>query len=107
MDLQGFAVCLQKILSFFAETFLGYPIWWDKAPKIIFTFLESHNLVGKIVVPFCTSHSSGIGSSDTDLQRLVARTEHCLAVEFLPESAQSENLHHRTVRFVEMVELAG
>ncbi|MDE7077445.1 MAG: aldo/keto reductase, partial [Alistipes sp.] len=51
--------------------FLGYPIWWGKAPKVIFTFLESHDLTGKIVVPFCTSHSSGIGSSATDL--------HCLA----------------------------
>lgn len=50
--------------------FLGYPIWWGKAPKVIFTFLESHDLTGKTVVPFCTSHSSGIGSSDTDLHRL-------------------------------------
>lgn len=52
--------------------FLGYPIWWGKAPKVIFTFLESHDLAGKTVVPFCTSHSSGIGSSDTDLHRLAA-----------------------------------
>lgn len=50
--------------------FLGYPIWWGKAPKIIFTFLESHDLTGKTIVPFCTSHSSGIGSSDTDLHHL-------------------------------------
>lgn len=50
--------------------FLGYPIWWGKAPKIILTFLESHDLAGKTIVPFCTSHSSGIGSSDTDLHRL-------------------------------------
>lgn len=47
--------------------FLGYPIWWGKAPKIILTFLENHNLSDKTIVPFCTSHSSGIGSSDTDL----------------------------------------
>ncbi len=50
--------------------FLGYPIWWGDAPKIISTFLESHDLSGKTIVPFCTSHSSGIGSSDTDLHRL-------------------------------------
>ena len=47
--------------------FLGYPIWWGKAPKVIFTFLDNHELSGKTVIPFCTSHSSGIGSSDTDL----------------------------------------
>lgn len=55
--------------------FLGYPIWWGKAPKIIFTFLESHNFTGKTIVPFCTSHSSGIGSSDTDLHRLATGIE--------------------------------
>ncbi len=55
--------------------FLGYPIWWGKAPKVIFTFLESHDLAGKTIVPFCTSHSSGIGSSDTDLHSLASEAE--------------------------------
>ena len=48
--------------------FLGYPIWWGQAPKIISTFLESYNLSGKTIVPFCTSGSSGIGSSATNLR---------------------------------------
>lgn len=55
--------------------FIGYPIWWGKAPKVIFTFLESHDLTGKTIIPFCTSHSSGIGSSDTDLHRLATGAE--------------------------------
>lgn len=55
--------------------FLGYPIWWGKAPKIIFTFLESHEFKDKTIIPFCTSHSSGIGSSDTDLHSLAADAE--------------------------------
>jgi len=62
-------------LADYDVVFLGYPIWWGKAPKVIFTFLEGHNLAGKTVVPFCTSHSSGIGSSDTDLHRLAAGAE--------------------------------
>lgn len=62
-------------LTDYDVVFLGYPIWWGKAPKVIFTFLEGHNLAGKTVVPFCTSHSSGIGSSDTDLHRLAAGAE--------------------------------
>ena len=57
-------------LSDYDILFLGYPIWWGKAPKIIFTFLESYDLSGKIIIPFCTSNSSGIGSSDTDLHSL-------------------------------------
>ncbi|MDE6401544.1 MAG: aldo/keto reductase, partial [Clostridiales bacterium] len=50
--------------------FLGYPIWHGQAPRIISTFLESYDLTGKTVVPFCTSHSSGIGGSDTNLHAL-------------------------------------
>lgn len=46
---------------------LGYPIWWGQAPRIIDTFLESYDFSGKTIVPFCTSASSGIGSSDTNL----------------------------------------
>lgn len=60
-------------LSDYDVVFLGYPIWWGKAPKIIFTFLESYDLSGKTIIPFCTSGSSGIGSSDTDLRTLAAQ----------------------------------
>ena len=50
--------------------FLGYPIWWGDAPRIIGTFLESYELDGKTIVPFCTSASSGIGSSADNLHSL-------------------------------------
>lgn len=49
---------------------LGYPIWHGQAPKIIYTFLESYDFSGKTIVPFCTSHSSGIGSSADNLHPL-------------------------------------
>ena len=52
--------------------FLGYPIWHGQAPRIISTFLESYDFAGKNIVPFCTSHSSGIGSSDTNLHALTS-----------------------------------
>lgn len=52
--------------------FLGYPIWWGQAPKIISTFLESYDLSGRTIVPFCTSGSSGIGSSATNLHALAS-----------------------------------
>ncbi len=50
--------------------FLGYPIWHGQAPKIISTFLESYDLSGKTIVPFCTSGSSPMGSSAANLQAL-------------------------------------
>ncbi len=43
--------------------YLGYPIWWGNAPKIILTFLDESNLSGKTVIPFCTSGSSAITTS--------------------------------------------
>ena len=52
--------------------FLGYPIWWGQAPKIIYTFLESYSFSGKTIVPFCTSGSSEIGSSVENLHDLVS-----------------------------------
>ncbi len=50
--------------------YLGYPIWWGQAPKIMDTFVESYDLNGKTIIPFCTSGSSGIGSSAADLENL-------------------------------------
>ena len=38
--------------------FIGYPIWWGRAPKIIHTFLETYDLSGKTIATFCTSGSS-------------------------------------------------
>ena len=50
--------------------FLGYPIWWGTMPMFFFTFLESHNLAGKTVIPFCTHGGGGLGRSVTDIRRL-------------------------------------
>ena len=53
---------------------LGYPIWHGQAPRIISTFLESYDFSGKTVVPFCTSHSSDVGSSAENLHELCPDT---------------------------------
>ncbi len=53
---------------------LGYPIWHGQAPRIISTFLESYDFSGKTIMPFCTSHSSGIGSSADNLHSLCAES---------------------------------
>lgn len=49
--------------------FVGFPIWWYEAPRIIQTFLESYDLSGKIVIPFATSGGSGIGNTASILQK--------------------------------------
>lgn len=52
--------------------FLGYPIWHNDAPKIIYTFLESYNFDGKTIIPFCTSASSSITNSVVNLKNIAS-----------------------------------
>lgn len=55
-------------LSQYGTIYLGYPIWWGTAPRIINTFLDTYDLTGKTVKPFCTSGSSGIETSVADIR---------------------------------------
>ena len=50
--------------------FLGYPIWWDLAPRVVSTFIESNDMTGMAVIPFATSGGSSIEESVAALQRL-------------------------------------
>lgn len=50
-------------LSLYDTVFLGFPIWWGTMPRIINTFLDTYDLSGKVVLPFCTSGSSGISNA--------------------------------------------
>lgn len=49
--------------------FIGYPIWWDMAPTVVNTYIESAGLDGKTVIPFATSGGSGINNSVTKLKK--------------------------------------
>lgn len=55
--------------------FIGYPIWWGEAPKIISTFMESYDFADKTIVPFCTSGGSGMGSSASNLEELTSNAK--------------------------------
>jgi hypothetical protein len=48
--------------------YIGYPVWADRAPTIIQTFLESQDFKGKTIIPFCTSGSSPIDGSVNKLK---------------------------------------
>ena len=55
-------------LSEYDIIILGYPIWWGDVPKIILSFIDNTNLDGKTVIPFCTSGSSDISTSESTLK---------------------------------------
>ena len=61
---------LPENLDKYDTILLGYPVWGGKAANIMLTFMESVDLSGKTVVPFCTSNSSPFGSSDADMKKL-------------------------------------
>ena len=44
-------------------SYIGYPIWWFNAPMAVATFLQSADLEGKTVIPFCTSQDNGVEMS--------------------------------------------
>ncbi len=59
-------------MSQYDIVFIGYPIWWGEAPRIINTFMESYDFSEKTIVPFCTSGGSGMGSSARNLHSLTS-----------------------------------
>lgn len=59
-----------SVVSEYDVIYLGYPIWWGTAPRIIQTFIENYDISGATVYMFCTSGGSGIESSISDLQML-------------------------------------
>ena len=48
--------------------FLGFPIWWYRAPSIINTFLESYDFTGKRIILFVTSGGSKFGKTVEELK---------------------------------------
>lgn len=54
----------------YQTVFLGFPVWWYEAPRIIWTFLEAYDFSGKQIVLFCTSGGSGLGDTEKRLKPL-------------------------------------
>ena len=52
--------------------FVGFPVWWYVEPRIIDTFLESHDFSGKTIIPFATSGGSGLGRAPQRMQKIAA-----------------------------------
>lgn len=80
--------------------FLGYPIWWDSAPKIVWNMIEQLDLKGKTVIPFCTSGGSSIYNSVRELQLLnpTAIWQKGLRIDMSSNSAQIRRQIEQTLR---------
>lgn len=69
--------------------FIGFPIWWGTYPMAVATFLESHDLSGKTVIPFCTHGGSGRAESFSDLRRAVPGATHADGLVLRGENSRS------------------
>ncbi len=76
----------------YSVVFVGFPIWWYVAPRIIETFLESYDFSGKTVVPFCTSGGSGVGKTDEILRKLCPPSVNWKPCKRLSAAASREEL---------------
>ena len=56
----------------YGTIYLGFPIWWGTAPKIVHTFLEKYDFSGKKIIVFATSGSSGLGNTADNLKSSVS-----------------------------------
>lgn len=54
-------------IAAYDRIFLGFPIWWYTAPRIIRSFLESYDFSGKTIILFATSGGSGLGKIAKEL----------------------------------------
>ncbi len=77
-----------KNIEQYETIILGYPIWHGQAPRIISTFLESYDFSNKTILPFCTSQSSGIGSSDANLHSLADNAKWLEGRRFAADTAR-------------------
>ena len=56
-------------LSRYDSIYIGFPIWWGVAPRIINTFMEDNDLSSKEIVIFATSGGSTLSPAVKDLQK--------------------------------------
>lgn len=74
-------------LSKYQTIYIGFPIWWDLAPRIVNTWIESNQLEGKELVPFATSGGSAIDHA-ADVLRQTYPSYHWLPGKLLNRASK-------------------
>lgn len=78
-------------LDKYDTVYLGYPIMFGTFTPPIFTFLDSNDLSGKVVVPFCTYGSGGRKASAEELKTLEPNANVTLAYGISNKRITAEN----------------
>ncbi|MBF7995563.1 flavodoxin [Rahnella laticis] len=78
----------------YQTVYLGFPVWGTSVPPVVQTFLSTHDLAGKLLIPFITHGGYGKGDSEDVLARLAAGTkrEKPLVIEGSQERRTTETV---------------
>ena len=77
-------------ISDYDRIYVGFPIWWYKAPTIVNTFFEGAEWKGKQVALFATSGSSGIDGAWESLNSSASGAVLVAAKRFSSSAFQDE-----------------
>ena len=77
-------------ISGYSAIYIGYPIWWGEEPRIMDAFVENYDFTGITVIPFCTSGSSSIGKSESNLEGLAGTGTWLEGKRFSGSTTESE-----------------
>lgn len=86
----------------YKTVFLGFPIWGAALPAPVLTFLKTHDLLGKTVVPFITHGGYGPGSASQTVADLAPRAR--LVEAFVLECDQERDTLNRVSAWLRNIE---
>ena len=88
-------------LAKYDTVYLGYPIMFGSFAPPVYTFLDSNDLSGKVVVPFCTYGSGGRKASAAEIKTLEPNANVTLAYGISNKRITAENGAEVATREVE------
>lgn len=86
------------VMADYDTVFLGFPIWGETAPPLIRSFLTSHDLSGKTLIPFVTHGGYGLGNSQSVLARHAPKAR--LRKGFVMEADQERRTMDRVTNWL-------
>lgn len=80
-------------MASFKTIFLGFPVWWYAVPHIVLGFLNAYDFSGKIIFPFVTSGSSGLGKIPQILEKACPDAQWQPGIRFSQHPSKHEVEH--------------
>jgi len=89
------------------NVFIGYPIWYGHAPRIIYSFLDEYNLSDKNVYLFATSSSSGMGGSVSELSAAYTQVNFLSSLRVTSSTVKSQSGVSQIRSWVDTLQLSA